>query len=134
MSKGRQPVTLADWTGKAADLAVKALTAQGLKVDATQQDNSDTVPKGSVISQTPAGGNVFKGNPVVLVVSKGPVLVQVPDVTGKQEVPATRILVGAGFKVTYNRFMGGIFGTVRSQTPPAGSMQPKGSTITLTVV
>ena len=32
------------------------------------------------------------------------------------------------------RFLGGAFGTVRLQDPEGGSMAPKGSTVTLTVV
>ncbi len=131
VSKGRQPIAVTDYTNKPANEAVDALTKAGLEVDATQQENSDTIAKGNVISQSPAGGNLFRGDTVKLVVSKGPVLVKVPDVQGKQEAEATQILKGAGFNVTVERFMGGIFGTVRSQDPGANSEQPKGSTIKL---
>ena len=134
VSKGRQPITLASWVGKPADQAVKALTDQGLSVDATQQQYDDAVAKGSVISQTPPGGTLYKGDKVVLVVSKGPPLVAVPQVTGMQRGEATRVLRQAGFTVRYDNFMGGFFGTVRTQTPAAGSMQPKGSTVTLVIV
>jgi serine/threonine-protein kinase len=58
----------------------------------------------------------------------------VPDVQGKQEAEATQILKTAGFEVKVERFMGGIFGTVRSQSPGANTEQPKGSTITLVIV
>ena len=61
-------------------------------------------------------------------------LVKVPDVQGKQEAEATQILEDAGFEVKVERFMGGIFGTVRSQNPGANTEQPKGTTITLVVV
>lgn len=111
-----------------------ALTGLGLKVDATKQANSDTVPKGSVVSQNPASGTLFKGDTVTLVVSKGPQMVQVPDVQRMHEGQATKILEAAGFKVKVQRVLGGIFGTVRSQSPASGSMQPKGSTVTLLVV
>jgi serine/threonine-protein kinase len=134
VSKGRQPIAVTDFTNKPASEAVDALSKAGLEVDATEQANSDTVAKGNVISQSPAGGTLFKGDPVKLVVSKGPVLVKVPDVQGKQEADAKAILEGAGFKVTVERFMGGIFGTVRSQEPGANTEQPKGSTIKLVIV
>ena len=124
VSKGREPIEVADFTGKPADDAVKQLTGTGLEVDATQQQNDDTVAKGSVISQNPSSGTLFKGQKVTLVVSKGPELVKVPDVQGKQEAEAVKLLEAAGFKVEVNRFMGGIFGTVRSQNPAGGSMQP----------
>jgi serine/threonine-protein kinase len=134
VSKGRQPIPVTDFTGQPAAQAVDSLTKAGLQVDATQQENSDTVPKGNVIRQSPSGGTLFKGQQVTLVVSKGPVMVTVPDVQGRQEADATKVLTAAGFKVSVQRFMGGIFGTVRSQDPAAGSQQPKGSTITLVVV
>jgi beta-lactam-binding protein with PASTA domain/predicted Ser/Thr protein kinase len=134
VSKGRQPIEVTDFTGKPADDAVKALTDAGLEVDATEQKNDDTVPKGAVISQSPASGTLYRGDKVTLVVSKGPELVKVPDVQGKQEKEAVKILEDAGFQVKVDRFMGGIFGTVRSQNPAAGSEQPKKTTITLVIV
>lgn len=134
VSQGRQPIPVTDFTGQPAAQAIDALTKAGLQVDATQQQNSDTVPKGNVIRQSPSGGTLYKGDRVTLVVSKGPVMVTVPNVEGSQEGDATKVLTAAGFKVSVQRFMGGIFGTVRSQDPPAGSQQPKGSTITLVVV
>ena len=134
VSKGRAPVEVVDWTGKPADQAVKALSDAKLKVDATKQDWSTTVPSGSVISQAPATGTLFQGDLVTLVVSKGPELVTVPPVIGKQEGAATAILVGLGLKVAITRAFGGFFGTVRYQSVDAGTEAPKGSTITLTVV
>jgi serine/threonine-protein kinase len=134
VSKGRQPITVQDFTGKPADQAVAALTGAGLKVDATKQEFSTDVPKGSVISQAPASGTLFRGDQVVLVVSKGPEMVKVPDVQGRQLDEARKILEGAGFKVEVENFMGGIFGTVRSQAPAADTEAPKGSVVKLVVV
>ncbi len=134
VSKGPQPVPVQDFTGKPADQAVKALEAAGLTVDASKEQYDDTVPKGSVISQAPSTGTLHQGDQVTLVVSKGPELFAVPDVQGKQEDEARKILKDAGFDVKVDRFMGGIFGTVRSQDPGAGSKQPKGTVITLVVV
>ena len=133
-SKGRQPIVITDWTGKPADQAIKALTDAKLAVDATKQEWNDTVPKGSVISQTPSSGTLFQKDSVTLVVSKGPDLVLVPKVIGRQEGEATSILEGLGFKVQIERAFGGIFGTVRLQSVDAETEAPKGSTITLTVV
>jgi eukaryotic-like serine/threonine-protein kinase len=133
-SKGRQPIQLQNWTGKPADQAVEALTGAKLKVDATRQDYSDNVPNGSVISQSPATGTLFQGDQVTLVVSRGPQLVAVPEVIGKQEEEATSILKGLGFQVEIERAFGGFFGTVRLQSIAAGTNAPKGATITLTVV
>ena len=134
ISMGRQPIALRDWTGKPVDQAVKALTDAKLKVDATKQDWSDTVPKGSVISQSPTTGTFFQGDPVTLVVSKGPKLVSVPNVIGQQERSARSILERLGLRVKVKRAFGGFFGTVRLQSVAAGTDAPRGSTITLTVV
>ncbi|HEY3535083.1 MAG TPA: Stk1 family PASTA domain-containing Ser/Thr kinase, partial [Pedococcus sp.] len=107
VSKGRQPIKVPDYTNKPADDAVKGLGELGLKVDATEQQNNDTVPKGNVISQSPPGGTtLFKGDEVKLVVSKGPVMVKIPDVTGKQADEARQILEGAGFTVEEKRVLG----------------------------
>ena len=67
-------------------------------------------------------------------VSKGPELVTVDDVIGKQIGEATRLLRAQGFTVEVQKAFGGFFGTVRFQTPGGGSRVKPGSTITLTVV
>ena len=133
-SKGRQPIRVQDWTGKPADQAAKALTGARLKVDAAKQDFSDVVPNGSVIRQSPAAGTLFQGDLVTLVVSKGPALVPVPEVIGKQEEEATAILKGLGFRVSIERAFGGLFGTVRLQSVAPGTQVPKATIIKLTVV
>ena len=61
-------------------------------------------------------------------------MVKVPNVQGKQVAEARKILEAAGFKVKVENFMGGIFGTVRSQSPAAEAEAPKGSEVTLVVV
>ena len=133
VSKGRQPIEVPDYTGKGASEAEKALSDLGLAVERGEEQNSDSVPKGSVISQSPRDGTLFKGDTVTLVVSKGPVLVEVPNVVRKQLGEARRILEDAGLQVKVERAFGGIFGTVRFQSPENGTV-PKGSTVTITIV
>jgi len=134
ISRGREPISVQNFTGKPADQAVQALTAAGLQVDATQQVNSDTVPQGAVVSQDPPGGTLYRGDKVTLVVSKGPEMVKVPNVVRMQQDQATQVLEAAGFHVEVKQFMGGFFGTVRKQDPEGDSMAPKGSTVTIFVV
>ena len=134
VSKGRQPIPVTDVTGKPADQAKKALGDAGLTVKEGDQVNSDTVPAGSVVTQTPANGNLFKGDTVTIVVSKGPVLVAVPGTVGKQRDEATRLLKAAGFQVAYTNVLGGLFGIVRASDPAGGAMVRKGATVTLTIV
>ena len=133
VSKGRKPIEVPDLTGKKANAATRTLKDLGLRVDASAAENSDTVPKGSVVSQDPRDGTLFRGDTVRLVVSKGPVLVEVPNVVGQQLDEARRTLEGAGFAVEVRRALGGFFGTVRLQEP-AGGKVPKGSTVTVTIV
>jgi len=134
VSKGPQPIDIADYTGKAADQATKDLEAAGFTVTATQE-NSKTVPAGNVISQTPNSGQGKKGDTIALVVSKGPVMVAVPSVRGKSKADATSTLQAAGFRVTTKSIVssGIAFGLAYGTDPAAGSMAPEGSTVTLLV-
>ncbi|MGL5864616.1 MAG: Stk1 family PASTA domain-containing Ser/Thr kinase [Dermatophilaceae bacterium] len=133
ISSGRQPLDVPDFTGRPAPQARTELEGLGLNVQAGPDQNSDTVPAGSVISQSPPNGTLFKGDTVTLVVSAGPVLVGVPSVIGQQVGEARRILEEAGFQVNVEEALGGYFGTVRLQNP-AGGQAPRGSTVTVTVV
>ena len=134
VSKGRAPITVTDVTGKRTADARQALESTGLSVVEGPAVNSDTVPEGFVVSQAPRTGTRFKGDPVTIVASKGPVLVAVPATVGTQRDQAAALLKAAGLNVAYTEILGGFFGTVRDSNPPAGSMVRKGSTITLTIV
>jgi serine/threonine-protein kinase len=135
VSKGREPIKVTDFTGKPAADAVDALSKAGLEVDATAQQFSTDVPKGSVISQSPASGTLFRGEKVTLVVSKGPEMVKVPDVRGKQSQVAEQILKDAGFQTQVRAALPGLnFGTVQNTDPGPNSDAPKGSMITILTV
>ncbi len=134
VSKGPRPIKIMDFTGKDADAATKALQRRDLEVDVSEE-NSDSVEKGVVISQTPRGGTLFKGDTVELVVSKGPVLVEVPKVQGMGTEQAVQTLEGAGFKVEqeHTQYVVGLEYVVR-QSPGAGDKAPRGSTVTIFLV
>ena len=134
VSLGPEPIKVRDFTGKDAERAEQVLTERGLVVEVTTE-NHDTVPEGRVISQSPAGGTLTKGDTVRLVVSEGPVLVEVPDVTGSGVAAATSALEAAGFSVRTREstlYVGLEY--VVATDPEAGSMVPKGSVITLSLV
>jgi serine/threonine protein kinase/beta-lactam-binding protein with PASTA domain len=133
VSQGPAPVQLDDWTGKPATQATQTLEGDGLTVKATQKYN-ETVPQGDVISQSPGPGTVHRGDTITLVVSNGPPLVLVPDVTGKHVDQARKILQKAGFQVQVRNVLGGFFGTVRLESPDGNSKAPKGSVVTITIV
>ena len=134
VSKGREPIPVPSVVGKPADEADRTLVAAGFTVAQGEQVNSETVPAGVVVSQTPAQGTLFRKDTVTIVVSKGPVLVAVPDVTFKRQAEAEKILKDAGFGVSVNKVFGGALKTVRFQDPAGGTMVRRGTTITLTVI
>lgn len=135
VSKGKEPVSVPDVSGKPEAEATSTLTGLGLTVNSSPDQYSDTVPAGSVIETTPAAGaSVHKGDEVTVVVSKGPEMVTVPNVVDMKSRAAKSKLEALGFTVKFDRFFGGVFDTVRGQNPKAGSSVRKGSTITLSIV
>jgi serine/threonine-protein kinase len=134
VSKGPRPIKVPDFTGKDAERAEKKLTALGFEVEATSK-HDDTVPEGDVITQTPSSGTLFRGDVVELTVSKGPVLVEVPDLTASGVEAATEKLKELGFQVRTEpgpNYLG--LGFVSSSDPAPGTMAPKGSVVTLYLV
>ena len=105
--------------------AEAAITGAGLIVGTVTTANSDTVPAGNVISQDPTGGtSVLSGTMVDLLVSLGPVTVDVPEVVGLTQAAAEAAITGAGLIV-------GTVTTANSDTVPAGnviSQDPAGGT------
>lgn len=75
-----------------ADEAESALIQQGLRVDRDEAYSED-VDAGNAIKTDPAGGQrVEKDSVVKLVISSGPESVKVPDVSGKAEEDARKVL------------------------------------------
>jgi serine/threonine-protein kinase len=135
VSRGPQPVHVADWTGRSAARAQQVLGHQQLDVQTSEQ-YSDHVPQGHVISQSPPAGVLHHGDSISLVVSRGPELVQVPGNLRAMGVDAaTQLLESLGFHVTVDHaalYLG--LGFVASSSPSPGDRVPKGSTITLRIV
>ena len=117
LSKGRMPVAMPDIIGKAGDDAKAALEALKLKVNYSE-DWSDTVPRNQVISAShQAQEQLHWGDAVSVVISKGPQFINMPDVKGKSQDEATRILEGYGLKVNISAPLGNLTHTVRIQDP-----------------
>ena len=73
ISLGPQPVAVPDVTGLTQDAATAAITTAGFGVGQVIEAASDTVPAGSVISQTPVAGTMAVPSSLVnLIVSSGP--------------------------------------------------------------
>ena len=135
VSKGKEPATIPDVTGQSEDEAKKTLEDAGLKKGKVSKDYSDSVAKGNVISSSPIAGasGYYKGDSVDLTISKGPEKVTIPDVTGKGQDEAKKILEEAGLKVEVNKRLGGPFGTVRSTDPAPGSSVKPDSKVTINI-
>jgi serine/threonine-protein kinase len=134
VSKG-SPVDVPDVTGDDPADARQTLTGAGLKVVIAPDRVNSEYDKGKVARQSPGDGSqAAAGDTVTLTLSKGPQMVQVPDVTGDSVDDAHKALEGAGFKVSDDRGLLGLFGdTVQKQSVKGGGTAPKGSTITITI-
>ena len=135
VSRGRQPIDVPDLTGKDATGAARQLSGLGLKVDATQQQNSDTVAKGAVISQSPRDGTAFRGDTVTLVVSKGPVLVDRAQRGRPAAAAGPRRAAGRrGSRSRSSRRSAASSARCASRTPPVAARRPRAAPSPLTIV
>ncbi|RPF32874.1 Stk1 family PASTA domain-containing Ser/Thr kinase [Streptomyces sp. TLI_185] len=134
VSKG-SPVDVPDVTGEDLADAKADLEDAGLTVKVASARINSEYDKGQVAAQTPAGDSqAADGDTVTLTLSKGPEMVEVPDVTGDSVDDAHKALEGAGFKVDEDRGLLGLFGdTVKNQSVKGGETAPKGSTITIKI-
>ncbi|MFF7979111.1 Stk1 family PASTA domain-containing Ser/Thr kinase [Streptomyces sp. NPDC007901] len=134
VSKG-SPVDVPDVTGEDLDDARQELQEAGLKVTVSATEVNSEYDQGQVAQQTPAGdARAAEGDTVTLTLSKGPEMVEVPDVVGATVDDATKLLEQSGFQVKEDRGLLGLFGnTVKQQSVDAGEQAPKGSTITITI-
>ncbi|MBQ6264650.1 MAG: PASTA domain-containing protein [Clostridia bacterium] len=135
ISKGKEPISVADVVGKSESDAKNTLEKQTFKVTTTSE-YSDTVANGKVISQNPkAGTTKYKGDTIALVISKGKEPITIPNVVGKTQSQAMSNLrvqnlnseTTQSYSDTVER------GYVISQNPSAGSIGYKDDTVSLTI-
>jgi serine/threonine-protein kinase len=116
--------------------AVDELEQVGLKVHLAKSAFSETVKKGDVKSQDPAGGaEIDEGGTVTLVVSKGPERTEIPDVATLSESDAASRLEEAGFTTQVVREYDDDVAKdmVISTDPAAGTPRKPGETVTILV-
>lgn len=103
ISKGRQPITLPALAGQFESTVKQKIAAAGATVGSTDAQFDSNLKKGIVISAAKGdgsggdlsqGGAYFKGLPVNLLISLGPV----PDVSGMSVSDATSALGAVGLK------------------------------------
>jgi beta-lactam-binding protein with PASTA domain len=99
VSKGPTPLPVEKVGGLRQGEAVAVLESQGFVVD-VQEEFSDQVDKGAVISQAPEkGADLQPGETVTIVVSKGPPEFPMPNVVGMERDPAVAQLRSLGLLV-----------------------------------
>jgi eukaryotic-like serine/threonine-protein kinase len=111
-------------------LAVRRLRNEDLQPD-VRRVRHEEVPRGKVISQDPEPGDrVARDNQVVLRVSQGPPITDVPDVVGRTATDAVEIINDAGLDANVQRVPSREpEGTVVAQHPAAGETVRLGTSV-----
>jgi len=116
--------------------ATRRLEAAGFAVSIGPGRFSTSVDTGLIITtQPPPGARIRKGDTVLLVQSKGPQILPVPDVRNKTQAVATQILKDNHFLVTPTDAWSDRvpIGDVISQSPSAGQQTEAGSAVTIVI-
>jgi serine/threonine-protein kinase len=122
--------------GLSLDAATRRLEQAGLSPAEGPSQFSHQVPAGVAIGTSPGPGmRIRKGGRVLLILSKGPQLIGVPDLLGRAEPDATGLLTAAGFlpnvKLAFDDTVPE--GQVIDQSPDPGVRLERGSGVTITV-
>ncbi|WP_187283974.1 Stk1 family PASTA domain-containing Ser/Thr kinase [Streptomyces sp. adm13(2018)] len=133
VSKGA-PIDVPDVTGETVADATALLREEGLEVVVASERIHSPEDAGSVAAQSLAqGSRAAEGDTVTLSVSKGPRLVEVPDVVGETVDDARTALEDEGFEVEVKKSFPYLGTEVSGQSVEGGSTAPEGSTVTLTI-
>ncbi|WP_179199964.1 Stk1 family PASTA domain-containing Ser/Thr kinase [Streptomyces sp. NRRL B-24572] len=133
VSKG-SPIDVPDVSGETVADATAALQEEGLTVKVAPERINSPEEAGTVAAQSLAGGSrAAEGDVITLTVSKGPKLVEVPDVTDRSTEDARTTLEDAGFEVEVKKSFPYLGDKVASQSVEGGQTAPEGSTITITI-
>ena len=136
-SAGRTPVTVTSVVGATVDAATQQLAADKLALEVADQQFSDTVPAGQIISQDPVSNTpALHGDTVKVIVSKGVEPIALKNYIGSRVADAQAELEGLGFQVNVVKqsvMFGHYLGLINGQSPDGGKDKtaPHGSTITL---
>lgn len=133
LSLGAENVTVPNVVGYSQSGAESALSSAGFSVDVKTQYSS-SVSEGLVISQSPNGGKLEKGETVTIVVSLGEdpstAEADIPNVVGETLSQAQNDLSNAGFNVVVS---GKEDESAKVVSQSRTGRAPKGTTITLTL-
>ena len=135
VSSGIGDATVPDVVGR-TQAAAESLLKTNNFIPEVKEAASDTVAKGTVISQSPsANAKATKNSVVTITVSTGAGDVSIPNVVGLNAASASNQLGQAGFTVTTKTQASATVpaGNVISTNPTAGTKAAKGSSVEITV-
>ncbi len=138
VSSGPEIIVLPDLAGMSERDAIAQLTELGLKFS-VNEEFSDEQAFGDVIRTDPeAGTEVFSGDTILLVVSKGPEPAEVPDLIGKTEGEAQTLLDDLGLVLNVSASTQPVGdpeqnGRIVNQIPIAGTVVDSGDIVTVTL-
>lgn len=134
ISKGPAPIPVPDVRGASLASAKSTLANAGFTTSSTSA-YSDSVRDGVVVRTEPgAGAQLQRNSNVTIVVSKGPAPVKVPDLFKMSRSKAESTLKSLGLKVVVKTSGKRLLNIVQDQNPKAGTVVPRGSTVTIVVV
>jgi serine/threonine-protein kinase len=137
LNPGQDLVTTPNLKSKTVDEARVALAEVGLKVGTETPQADDNVPKGTIIGQDPAPGELLEvGQAVNLIVSAGKDQVPVPDLLSLQSVDDARAVL-----IEAKLLLGRVTpvdselpeGTILEQDPAANTVVDIGTLVSITV-
>jgi len=133
----QEEVRVPDLTGQDIVNVIETVTQQGLQLKVDRREPHPTLPRDTVISQTPLpGSGIKKGRQVHIVISQGPSDVQAPKLTGENFRKADIMIRQAGFMPgDVSRVFSDTIerDTVIAQDPAAGSQLDRGGKISILV-
>jgi len=133
VSIGVEQVKVPDVTGLSLAKAQAQLEDLGLKVTTTEAF-SDSVTKGSVISQKPDANVLLEsGSTITLEISKGPEVIIVPDVRTMNEADAKKALTDIGLEPKVVYVTSPDEGVVVNQFPIPGASAKRGDVVEIEV-
>ncbi|WP_443218510.1 Stk1 family PASTA domain-containing Ser/Thr kinase [Rathayibacter sp. YIM 133350] len=119
-----------DVTGASVDAATATLSGAGLAPTVGDAEFSEDVPKDSVIRTEPQADPMHPGDGIVIIPSKGPERIAVPNVVGKTINEAKKLIEDAGLSFDSN--VPELFRNVvqaDEQEPAAGDAVKRGSKV-----
>lgn len=142
VSGGEGQIKVPNFAEMNLDSVKRTLKSLGLELGTVDEEYSDSVPRGEVISQSPnANESVDKGSKVNVTISRGKeiknITLNIPDVSGKSVEEAKSILSSAG--VEANAVKGdpakneGEAGKVYSQSQSGNFTIKQGEKVTITI-